>query len=286
MDSQGYNELDLHILKILNDNPNGLEDEILSKKLKNVKDDDKADSLNRLLSQSRITILQLESGELAYKYVDEEEAMKLKQLSQEEILIYQIIEESRDKGIWINDIKKKAGKLSSQANTITKRLEKLGFIVSHKTIKAKNRRVWMISSIEPSPEVTGGLCAEDIFDLGIMEQLGQLCIDYINSTAIGRAERKEISFFLRSQSLTKIDLTDEDIYRILNTQVFDGKLEIVDDFISRGTLNSEAGSILPNHTYRVSNWYTPPIMLSEVSKILAEVQDQTEGNMLISKMIM
>lgn len=168
-----YTELEKHILSILNDNPQGLEDEVLTKKLKNVKDIDKAEALNRLLEKSRIMVTSQENGELVYKYIDEEEAQRLRELAPEEFIIYQLIEESANKGLWINDIKKKAGKLASSANAIVKKLEKKGFIKSVKSIKAKNRRVWMVMSVEPSPEVTGGMLAEDVFDLGMMDLFGQ-----------------------------------------------------------------------------------------------------------------
>ena len=167
-------DLDQHILSILNDNPEGLEDEILTKKLKHVRIEDKTDAINRLLSLSRTVVNQDEAGQLLYKYVDEEEAQRLRQLEPSETIIYHIIEESGNKGLWINDIKKRAGKLASEANTITRKLDKLGFIKSVKSIKAKNRKVWMVMSVEPSPEVTGGLCAEDVFDIEVMEKLGQL----------------------------------------------------------------------------------------------------------------
>lgn len=75
--------------------------------------------------------------------------------------------------------------------------------------------------------------------------------------------RKSISTFIRAQSLTQIELTDEDIYRILNTQVFDGKVEIVDDSFKSNLYAFEHGSVLPNHNYRISNWYTPKIMFSD-----------------------
>ena len=140
---QLYTELEKHILSILNDNPRGMEDHELTKKLKNVKDLDKAEALNRLIEKSRILVSSQDNGELMYKYIDEHDAERIRQLSPEEYIIYQLIEESGDKGLWINDIKRKAGKLGSKANQIIKTLDKKSLIKSVKTIKAKNRKVWM-----------------------------------------------------------------------------------------------------------------------------------------------
>jgi DNA-directed RNA polymerase III subunit RPC6 len=263
MDSaQGiFTELERHILSILNEFPSGIEDEMLSKKLKNVRDLDKAEALNRLLQKSRLSVIQTDNG-IMYKYIDEEEAMRLKELLPDEYLIYQLIEEAGNKGLWINDIKKKVGKKSSDTNSIIKKLDKKGFIKSVKSIKAKNRRVWMIISVEPSLEVTGGVLADDVFDLGLMELISQKCVDFIKVQ--GRTDRNQVSVFIRSLSLSQMDLTDEDVYRILETQVYDGKIEVVEDNLRADYAPGESGSMLPNKTYKLANWYTPRVVYTEI----------------------
>mmetsp|Transcript_18525 Transcript_18525/g.18228 ORF Transcript_18525/g.18228 Transcript_18525/m.18228 type:complete len:169 (-) Transcript_18525:256-762(-) len=165
--------LEKHILNILNDSPEGLSDEVLSKKLKKVKDEDRLTAINALLSTCRIEVTENADKDIVYKYISEEEAQKLRELSPEEAMIYKFIDESGNKGLWITDIKKKAGPLSSNASQIVKKLEKKGFIKGVKTIKAKNRKVWMLMSVEPSPEVTGGVLADDVFDLELMDLIGQ-----------------------------------------------------------------------------------------------------------------
>ena len=75
-----YTELEKHILSILNDNPSGMEDQELTKKLKNVKDIEKAEALNRLIEKSRIIVTAQDNGELMYRYIDEEDAQRIRQL--------------------------------------------------------------------------------------------------------------------------------------------------------------------------------------------------------------
>lgn len=71
--------------------------------------------------------------------------------------MYQTIEESGNRGIWINEIKNKVEfKNTAIINRILKKLDKKGLIKSIKSIQ-KNRKVWMLMEIEPSTEVTGGL---------------------------------------------------------------------------------------------------------------------------------
>ena len=101
----------------------------------------------------------------------------------------------------------------------------------------------MAINVEPSQEVTGGILADDVFDLGLMDYLGQKSVEYIR--AQGRADLKQVCIFLRSLSASEIDLSDENIFRILETQVFDNKIEHVET--SQG---SGSSTTIPNRTYK------------------------------------
>ena len=85
-------------------------------------------------------------------------------------------------------------------------------------------------------------------------------MDYIRYQ--GKADRKQVSTYVRSLSLSKIDFSDEDIYRILETQVYDGKIEAVNDENNRDYHSLEIGAILPNKTYIATNWYVPKMTYS------------------------
>ena len=155
---------------------------------------------------------------------------------------------SGDKGLWINDIKKKAGKLASKVNVIIKSLEKKSFIKSVKTIKAKNRKVWMAMSVEPSVEVTGGILADDVYDSGLMDLINQKCVDYIK--AQGKWDFAQVEAFVRTLPQTQKELSENDIFRIIETQIYDGKIEAFEDG--------------KNKCYKVCNWYTPRLIYTEI----------------------
>ena len=61
-----------------------------------------------------------------------------------------------------------------------------------------------------------------------------------------------------------MDFSDEDIFRILETQVYDGKIEAIDDSENQDYIPSEMSTILPNKTYKVSNWYVPRMIYTEI----------------------
>ena len=117
-------------------------------------------------------------------------------------------------------------------------------------------------NVEPSVEVTGGVLAEDVFDPGFFEQIGRRVVEFVR--AQGRADRQQVGVFVRGVSGGQIELSEEDVFRILESQVYDGKIEAVDGEgmdVERG----EGGTtMLPNKSYRAVNWYTPRMILPEV----------------------
>lgn len=161
--------LEAQTLKILSSNREGISDDTLKAKLKNVSDSDRMEVLNSLIEKSRLEVSATPDNDIIYKYISEEDALKLRELTEEEKAIYSYINDSGNKGLWITDIKKKVGHaMAASASKIVKRLEKKGFIKSVPTVKAKNRKVWMVVGVEPSNDVTGGVLAEGVFDLGFM----------------------------------------------------------------------------------------------------------------------
>ena len=129
--------------------------------LKDVDETQKVAALNRLIEHNRILLLMSAKGLPVYKYQSEEQASKLRDLAEEDVRVYQLIEESRDRGIQIVDIKSKLLPQGFNAAIITKSLkslEKKGLVKKIKSLQQKNKQVWMLMEVEPAPEVTGGLC--------------------------------------------------------------------------------------------------------------------------------
>ena len=72
------------ILNHLKNHPEGLDEASLSKLLTNLDDLQKADCLNHLIAKSRIQVLQKSNGMPVFKYVSEEQAYRIKDMSMEE----------------------------------------------------------------------------------------------------------------------------------------------------------------------------------------------------------
>jgi hypothetical protein len=98
-----------------------------------VDDEAKYNAINKLIENNRLLLWQTGSGNPVYKYQSEEDGKKLKDLDQEDILAYNVIQEAGNKGITVNDIKVKVDALKNSAiiNRVLKKLEKQKGLVSH-----------------------------------------------------------------------------------------------------------------------------------------------------------
>lgn len=73
-----------------------------------------------------------------YRYVNEESAQRMREMDAEERIVYERIEESRDKGITANDIKNKLatyGVTTASLAKVLKRLEKRGLVKKLKSLQ-------------------------------------------------------------------------------------------------------------------------------------------------------
>lgn len=91
------------------------------------------------------------SGVFVFKSVSAEERRKFQGLNEDEILVYQKIKESGDKGLWTNDLKKQTRLMQAQVTKALRILETRNLIKAVKTIAAKNRKVPILHFIHFRP---------------------------------------------------------------------------------------------------------------------------------------
>ena len=192
-----------------------------------------------------------------YKYQSEEQASKLRDLAEEDVRVFQLIEESRDRGIQIVDIKSKLLPQGFNAAIITKSLkslEKKGLVKKIKSLQQKNKQVWMLMEVEPAPEVTGGLCGQENFDLELIEVIQERILEYLKKQ--GQTSYRELTLHVKQMGIMPSghEFRDEDIKQIIQVLVYDQKIELV----SGGGIGSA-----DYQTYRLSNVaYHQPIFYS------------------------
>ena len=213
------------VLLFLKSNPEGVTQEKLTSAIP-FKEDLIVESLNTLINLNRINVIESSEGML-FKYRSEKEALKFRDLSKEEIAVYEVVMQSGSSGISTIDIKIKL-KIDNTTyiNKILTKLSKKFLIKSLKVLNTRNKKVWMGIDIVPSQEITGGIwCNEQEIDNNLVSVFSEKCLEYISTQK--QISRKELLMFSRSTNLTKnsSEIKEDDIQKILNILVFDGKIE-------------------------------------------------------------
>ncbi|KAK6181593.1 hypothetical protein SNE40_009417 [Patella caerulea] len=234
-------DLETRIINLCQQNPSGINEETIKDDMPQFDVKQRVTAINRLLSTGRLEIFK-SGSKLIYRIKDGQSTnSQLKGGDNQEKLVYQIIKEAGNKGIWIRDIRYKSNLLMTQLNKILKNLESKKLIKAVKSVAASKKKVYMLYNLEPDRSVTGGAWYSDQdFESEFVEVLNQQCFKYLQQKAITAAEGKsdpvaqkngsyasssEIWTFISKLGISKVQLAVEDIETILDTLVYDGKVE-------------------------------------------------------------
>eukprot|EP00850_Spirogloea_muscicola_P012381 SM000079S22499 [mRNA] locus=s79:566013:569249:+ [translate_table: standard] len=214
------------ILLLCGRHPEGLAAKVLEEELRAYSLQEQAQAINALL-QKRLVQLFTKGDTLVYKELDQEEAVKFKGLSSEDMLVYQIIQQAGNMGIWTRDMKLRSNLQQPQITKILKTLEGRHLIKAVKSVASKNRKVYMLIELEPSREITGGAWyTEHEFDAEFIAVLRQQCLQYILHK--GAVTLEDVAEAVRLSGVTREELRLEDYQQqIVNTLVYDGEVEVV-----------------------------------------------------------
>lgn len=122
------------ILNHAQDKPNGLTNEELVEIMPNVTAEQTVTAVNKLVQQGQMEILR-KNNSLLYRIKDPtKKSVVPKGADNEEKIVYSIIEEGGNKGIWIRDIRVKSNLIMTQLNKILKNLENKKLIKAVKSV--------------------------------------------------------------------------------------------------------------------------------------------------------
>ncbi|XP_071484747.1 DNA-directed RNA polymerase III subunit RPC6-like [Diadema antillarum] len=262
--------LEERILELCKQDANGIPDSALQKQLPNIDTQQRVTAVNRLLSSGKIDLVKT-SSELLYRLKDPASVSKIKGADNQERLVYQIIEQSGNKGIWTRDIRLKSSLQLTQLNKILRNLESRKLIKAVKPVGATRKKAYMLFNLEPDPSVTGGTWYSDQeFESEFVEVLNQQCFKFLLQkveNAAGShadpllrrnqsyASSEEVWKFITELRISKVDLSVEDITTILNTLIYDGKVEMT---VSVGAGSSSSTSSDQVKVYRAIQPLTKP----------------------------
>lgn len=207
------------IIALAQARPKGISDKDLVNEMPNLQPAQRAQIINKLLSQGYFDLFK-HGGSLLYRLKDPSKTKIAKGADNEEKIVYSIIEEAGNKGIWIRDIRFKSNLMPIQLNKILKSLETKKFIKAVKSVAASKKKVYMLYNLEPDRSVTGGAWYQDQdFEAEFVDILNQQCFRFleqkreeankwdggpIDARNIAFASSKEVWKFISDLGISKV----------------------------------------------------------------------------------
>ncbi|XP_014666987.1 PREDICTED: DNA-directed RNA polymerase III subunit RPC6-like [Priapulus caudatus] len=279
-------DLDGQILALCQEFPKGITDAVIQNTMPELTAQRRVTAINRLLSGGRIDLLR-SGSQLVYKLKDPGSGAEVRGGDHQEKLVYQIIKEAGNKGIWIRDIRYKSNLLLTQVNKILKSLESKKLIKAVKSVAASKKKVYMLFDVEPDRSVTGGAWYSDQdFESEFVEVLNQQCCKFLRQKAdaardsrpdpiaqrnAAYASAREVWRFISELGVSKIQLSMDDIEMILNTLIYDG---VVERTVVAATSQGGGDDGDPQSLYRAVNRMLPDTGVMRVPCGVCPVFDQ------------
>lgn len=243
MASEAVDDCTIKLVALARSKPSGISNDDIKTHLAAIPPEIRVQALNKLIQQELLDILK--KGEaLIYRLKDPaKKSSAPTDMDNEERIIYNIIEEGANTGIWIRDIRVKSNLIMTQLNKILKNLENRKLIKAVKSVNASKKKVYMLYNLEADRSVTGGAWYQDSdFEAEFVDVLNQQCLRFLQ---LRREEAKklregpfavqmkafctvsEVHKFISELGISKIKLDEEDLETILKTVVYDGRAQRV-----------------------------------------------------------
>ncbi|ENN70441.1 probable DNA-directed RNA polymerase III subunit RPC6 [Dendroctonus ponderosae] len=230
------------IIELAKSRPDGIPNKELQESVPGVPLSELTQTINALLKSGTFELFG-NKGELFYKFKDPTKKSANKGSDNEEKVVYKIIEEAGNKGIWIRDIRFKSNINNTQLNKVLKSLEAKKIIKAVKSVAASKKKVYMLFDLDPDSSVTGGAWYQDQdFESEFVDVLNQQCHRYLvqrleDAVKQGGgplmvrnrsyAASSEVQKFISDLGISKVSLSIADIESILYTVVLDNNAERV-----------------------------------------------------------
>ncbi|ROT70030.1 DNA-directed RNA polymerase III subunit RPC6 [Penaeus vannamei] len=234
-------EVEQRVLQLCGEFKQGITYQIIQNDMPTLKLQHIVEIINKLLATSRIDMLKKDDDVLVFKLRDPGSLHRVKGAEPEEQVVYKIIEESGTQGIWAREIRAKSNLHLNTVDKVLRKLESKKLIKSFNSVSAPKKKTYLLYNLEPDRSLTGGAWYSDQhFDSEFVDILNQQCWRFLEQRAV-RARQvaggpiavrnasyvasKEVLKHISDLGITKVQLSIEDIETILETLVFDGKVE-------------------------------------------------------------
>ncbi|KIJ45899.1 hypothetical protein M422DRAFT_59678 [Sphaerobolus stellatus SS14] len=209
-------------------------------------------AINFLLGTGLFKMLQDANRQISYKAVAKKEMEIKKEMGGDESMVLSHIQASGNQGIWTKHLKGKTELHQTVITRCLKSLEQKGLIKSVVAVKYPTRKIYMLSHLEPSVELTGGpWYSENELDTEFINMLTQACLRFIQDKSYPRSDvswetdvpsenqaplysinhsasyptAKQIHSWLKNSRLSEQELGVEHVEMLLNVLIYNGEIE-------------------------------------------------------------
>ncbi|KAI5191662.1 DNA-directed RNA polymerase III subunit RPC6 [Nematocida sp. AWRm77] len=154
-------------------------------------------------------------------------------MSSEEKIVFLLVQESKNEGIWIKDIKTQSGLHQNLITKILKGLEQRLLIKAVKSVN-QNRKVYILYDTVPSEHLGDGpwFTQNAELDVGFVDAIKNVIYNWLCASSMENRllpfealpECKDIHQFILSSGVSSVPLTKEDIFRIVSILVSEQKV--------------------------------------------------------------
>lgn len=187
---------------------------------------------NKLLSKGRLSLGQRPDPNdptrriVVYTWVSAKEAKKFHGLDSSDRLVYETVKKSGQDGVTRREIKFRSNiQNASEVKQIVERLMNRGLIKEIKSVQGANKRVYILSELDPSQAHTGGPWYNDEkeFDSQFIEAI------YAHSLAFMKRQQyvtvDQVANYVAESKLSNEELSQNDIHQLMSTMLYDGVIE-------------------------------------------------------------
>ncbi|RKP15029.1 RNA polymerase Rpc34 [Piptocephalis cylindrospora] len=159
-------------------------------------------------------------------------------LGGEERLVYQTVADAQNEGIWTRHIRDRTNLPQSSLTRVIKGLESRGLIKAVKSVKFPTKKIYMLSEITPSTEVTGGPWFSDQeLDVDFIRVLSNHAYRFIYHRSFPRRgdalftihanlpSTQDVQRSVNESGVIKEILSAEHVQSLLEVLELDGKIE-------------------------------------------------------------
>jgi DNA-directed RNA polymerase III subunit RPC6 len=243
----------------------------------NITIEELARCVDRLLRDGKLNYFHdQELGTIKYFSRTEDQVAKFQGLGQEEMVLYQLIKVEGRMGIWTRNLKIRSGFTQVRIRKIITTLESRKLIKSVKSITAKNRKMYMLSELEPDPSHYGGPWYSDSdFDSEFFKVLADSCHRQICKAGCITAE--DLCMYIKQTNISKVELSVDNVHTIINTLIYDGLVEeVVDPSFKRKRIATDSTTYRPSRLQLPTNeLMNVPCGMCPVAHLCAPMGDIT-----------